>query len=544
MSVAFFNALVSRAVVTAVRSVLHRNASRQAAAPVRGFPVEPLEPRTLLSAYWVTLQYPTTIDSNGGWMQIKNQYDQDQDGVSDYPVTAGTPLEAVREAIEGAYCGTVNHCGTQSSLSYSFPARASTEHDDAYQIDLSTFPTTGVGSGGIGLQKSWDDPYWDRNVYLPNWNDASWSVTADPRPKVWLQDGTDLSASENGRDPATFTIQREGGDSQSLDVYFQLSGSATPSTLSEGSYPDGIAEDGTDYTVTGASPDPNHPGYWKATLAAGQNSADVTIKPLNDAVDEDSESAVMTLVGDLAGQLNGAAGYMLADAAPVATQPGTQPATQPTTLQATVKGLKVAVTIPPDPLAGTPPTQEQTGATDASLRKCDSTSPQIRDAGVSELKDEFRANPALMPYAKDQAANGQYGAGVGVLVNGAADDITAELRPFVLSTGTDAGKTGLVVTLAPVGTEHANSDKIRVFITFDDPSVVDRELTHAGLNEYFDVPVNTTSLPVALLIPKKVGTTTLRVKQQFRAVDPQTGEETIVGPPRDYSWDVTVTEST
>jgi hypothetical protein len=378
------NALISRAAGAAVRSLLGRAPTRRPVAGTGSSQFEALERRALFSAYWVTLQYPTTIDSNGGWMQIKDQYDQDQDGVSDYPVTASTPLEAVREAIEGAYCGTVNHCGTQSSLSYSFPARASTDGSDAYQINLSTFQTTGVGSGGIGLQKSWDDPYWDRNIYLPNWNDASWSVNADPRPKVWVQDGTDLRASENDRDPATFTIQREGGDTgQNLLVYFSLGGSAAPSTLPESSYP-GYANDGKVYTVTGASPDPNHPGYWVATIPAGHDTVDVTVKPPNDSLVEGVESIVMTLAADLAGQLGGAPGYKLGNDAPVATQPG-DPLARSATLTADLHDLVLRA----------PPLREQDVATiDLAVIKLNSADPFVQNAGALQLRDYVSEHPS------------------------------------------------------------------------------------------------------------------------------------------------------
>ena len=100
------------------------------------------------------------------------------------------------------------------------------------------------------------------------------AVTAAPLPVVTIA-ATDNAASEAGPDSATFTLTRTGELAEALTVYFTVGGSAT---------------EGDDFAPIGTS----------ATFAAGAATVDITIMPVDDAVDEDGEDVVLTLT-DTAG---------------------------------------------------------------------------------------------------------------------------------------------------------------------------------------------------------------------------------------------------
>jgi hypothetical protein len=106
----------------------------------------------------------------------------------------------------------------------------------------------------------------------------------------------DDQASEDARDPATFTISRDRTPSSSLNVYFTLSGSATVGTVAaDDADEDGIADHGSsaDYLIEGASYVGS--GTWCATITSGESSVDVSVVPLNDALVEGDEDVTLTL---------------------------------------------------------------------------------------------------------------------------------------------------------------------------------------------------------------------------------------------------------
>ena len=87
----------------------------------------------------------------------------------------------------------------------------------------------------------------------------------------------DAAASEEGPDNGTFVISRFGDTTDALDVFFSMSGTATP---------------GSDYTLSHTSP---------VTIPAGQNSVILTLTPVDDAVfGEEIESAILTITEDAA----------------------------------------------------------------------------------------------------------------------------------------------------------------------------------------------------------------------------------------------------
>jgi hypothetical protein len=81
---------------------------------------------------------------------------------------------------------------------------------------------------------------------------------------------TDANAAEANRDPGVFTITRTGATTNPLTVNFGISGTAT---------------NGTDYdSLTGS-----------VTISAGQTTATVTVRPIDDTLVEGNETAVLTL---------------------------------------------------------------------------------------------------------------------------------------------------------------------------------------------------------------------------------------------------------
>jgi hypothetical protein len=158
------------------------------------------------------------------------------------------------------------------------------------------------------------------------------ATAVDPRPIVWVE-ATDATASEDGRDPAVFTVRREGGDgdtSSGLDVYFTMGGEAAASQLQASAYTNGITSDGTDYTVEGAAPDSANPGYWKVSIPSGQTSVQVTTKPLNDA-DYEATETVDFLLSDSRAPAG----------SPTYAAPAGNPATKPATAQARQRGTNL-----------------------------------------------------------------------------------------------------------------------------------------------------------------------------------------------------------
>ncbi|MBJ6760747.1 PKD domain-containing protein [Myxococcaceae bacterium JPH2] len=108
---------------------------------------------------------------------------------------------------------------------------------------------------------------------------------------------TDSVASEPGTDTAKFTVTRTGPTTAPLTVRYAMSGTATA---------------GTDYT--------DLPGT--VTIGAGLVSASVVLTPLDDALVEGRETAVMTLQEDAAYQVHtsaSATAYLLDDEMPVIT---------------------------------------------------------------------------------------------------------------------------------------------------------------------------------------------------------------------------------
>jgi acetyl esterase/lipase len=94
-------------------------------------------------------------------------------------------------------------------------------------------------------------------------------------PAVTIRvDATDASASEAGTGTATFTISRTGSTAAPLTVRWA---------------PAGTARIGTDYSL--AAP-------WSVTIPAGSASAALTLRPVDDALVEGDETAVLKLAHD------------------------------------------------------------------------------------------------------------------------------------------------------------------------------------------------------------------------------------------------------
>jgi hypothetical protein len=103
---------------------------------------------------------------------------------------------------------------------------------------------------------------------------ATVTITDNDVPTVTVA-ATDAAASETGPDTGTYTITRTGSTTAALTVNYAMSGTAT---------------NGTDYTTLSGS----------VTIAAGSATATVTLTPIDDALFEGSETAILTLSNSVA----------------------------------------------------------------------------------------------------------------------------------------------------------------------------------------------------------------------------------------------------
>ncbi|MHB8973149.1 MAG: beta strand repeat-containing protein, partial [Pirellulaceae bacterium] len=108
---------------------------------------------------------------------------------------------------------------------------------------------------------------------------TSSTVTIDDGPSTVTVTSLVPTANESDGSSAKFRFSRAGGDqSQSVTLYFSVSGTATPAD---------------DYPALGTS----------VTIAAGASIADIELLPLEDGEVEDTESVIITLASNAAYQL-------------------------------------------------------------------------------------------------------------------------------------------------------------------------------------------------------------------------------------------------
>ncbi len=144
----------------------------------------------------------------------------------------------------------------------------------------------GTGSGGFAAQTTFATGSYSNSVVVGDFNgdrrpdlavsnrdsnNVSVLLNTTTLPVVTIA-ATDPNAAEAGSDPGTFRISRTGDTTTPLDVTYTIAGSAT---------------NGTDYTPTLAG---------TATIPIGSSFTDVTIAPVDDAIFEGSETAILTLV--------------------------------------------------------------------------------------------------------------------------------------------------------------------------------------------------------------------------------------------------------
>jgi hypothetical protein len=104
---------------------------------------------------------------------------------------------------------------------------------------------------------------------------GSATITIQDNEPVVTVAATDGTATETGPTTGTYRISRTGATTSSLSVYFTMGGTA---------------QNGVDYnTIT--SP---------VTIPAGASSVNVTLTPIDDAVYEGSETAILTISADAA----------------------------------------------------------------------------------------------------------------------------------------------------------------------------------------------------------------------------------------------------
>ena len=125
---------------------------------------------------------------------------------------------------------------------------------------------------------------------------------SDDDPVTVTIDATDDSAAEAGSAPGTFTVTRTGATTAALTVNYTISGSAT---------------NGSDYASVSGS----------VTIAAGATSATVMVTPIDDAIDENNETVVLTLAAGTGYAIGGANNdtVTIADNDGPTTTPGNRP---------------------------------------------------------------------------------------------------------------------------------------------------------------------------------------------------------------------------
>ncbi len=109
---------------------------------------------------------------------------------------------------------------------------------------------------------------------------ATVTITDNDLPTVTI-DATDASAAEAGSATGTFTVTRTGDLTGALTVNYTISGSAT---------------NGSDYASLSGS----------VVIAASAASATVVVTPVDDAIDENNETVVLTLAAGSGYQIGGA----------------------------------------------------------------------------------------------------------------------------------------------------------------------------------------------------------------------------------------------
>ena len=489
MMVMHHGSVLARAARSAAAAVVKFRSSAGRARPAgAAYLPEPLEARRLLTGYWVTLGEvgpdPYT-DPPQYAMRIHPDYDPDGDGVANEPVDAPDAAAAIKKAMVGHFNHRWSRCdgaGTQTfAKRYEFPT------DDAFGVAVTQDPASTVYWGAIEIRGNTDVPY-----PMPSAErDAvhhSWSVSADPRPHVWVE-ATDAEAKEDNRDPAAFAIKSRGGNpSQPVTVRFQFGGeygsTATASPQPESAFPDGIAwEDEADYTVQGATPDPADPGWWTVQLSGGQ--ATVTVKPLNDAAYEGDETIHLDLYDDADGPTGGS--YLLA-----ATQPATtNPASMPATARATTKPIAAAV-VPTDTDANKP----LEGTVRAKVAELNHAQWQTRDAARNQLSTWLGSYSSLESlYKQLQNEN----AGTPEITN-SLDTVLSDRLPV----GATIDSSGQIALMLRQAASNAPGVTTEVTVRSDNPQVAAVRFVQEGATA--TVTPGSKTVPNLVIVPRSKGT--------------------------------------
>ena len=181
---------------------------------------------------------------------------QTDNGTQQVLATQSTPVE-IQLGVTGADAANTTFAGpANGSISWTGPATIEyTPTSDYLGSDYIAYAVTIGGTQTLGAI--------DLSVQVPNGQ-----VNAS---------ASDAQASEEGPDTGSFVISRLGDATGALDIFFTLSGTATP---------------GEDYTLSHTSP---------VTLPDGQSSVTLTLTPVDDTVfGERDESVTLTITPDAA----------------------------------------------------------------------------------------------------------------------------------------------------------------------------------------------------------------------------------------------------
>jgi len=348
--------------------------------------MEDLEIRQLLSGalYRVTLvtnsQRPnaTTMltldhgvtDPNDPTLQVASIYEEKPDGMS------GTDF--LESLVHGTITGTiwVGDPAVETPVSFQFPQAASDVQGDApIYIQISGDDETGFG-GNLFV----DDDYAYEDPSGHSYNNGEWSFQMTPAPRVGVT-ADDDQASEDGRDPATFTFTQTRNAPYAV---FTVGGSATVATFDEeGNITNA---DVADYVLDSAAvPVAGSPGKYKVYFN-GFSERQVGITPLNDSKVEGSEDVQFTLVADDTGE----AGLPAAYADPAGNGP-------------TLPGHAAAPIVDLVAGPGTDANAPSNATLDAYLNDlATSDDYDTREAARTFLRNAYASHPAIEPHLDEK----------------------------------------------------------------------------------------------------------------------------------------------
>jgi hypothetical protein len=292
------------------------------------------------------------------------------------------------------------------------------------------------------------------------------------------------AASENNRTPGMYIVRAVAADPSGIDVFFDMTGTAS---LGSGEYPSGVARDGADYVIEGATPVEGQPLLWSVNIPSGETYSTVIIRPLNDPVDDEPvETAILTLQQSPAGEDP----YSIQEGASVAT--------------VEIIPLKVRIRYGDDGVAGQP-TRDQILTKIADLNDDIANVREAADRQLRAWLDSYNSLEELYASFIDPE-------GAAEINNRLHNMLVEVLHVFVISNdgGTLHLKLGDKASLTE-GDVTTVLDSVPFWP--GDGGFFEREMGGSGADV---IPPGTTNLPALVIIPLKVTPADSPVSLQVR----------------------------